>query len=178
MKRVSFLHILLEIIVILGNLIIGITVLTYLNHGSHGDQMFVGMILLAIGIIEFTGFMNLKFITKIKSIQNAVVAVLTVALGVIFMVAGMDISQMCLIWGICFIVFSVAKISASIVNLGHQPLLNTVVIVLCIIEIVFSIFLIVQRQESLDRHLVYLGISLVIKAVVLLIEFIVHRYQR
>ena len=178
MKKVNALHILLEVIVILGNLVIGITALTFMIQKASIDRVFVGSIVLAIGVIEFTDFFTWKYATKIRSIQSAVAAVLSIALGLVFIFVVMNSKIMCILWGAFSIAFSGAKIATAMLNMAHQPLLNAIKTILLIVEIVFSIVLIISTLNSLYAHVTFVGIALIIEAVILLIEFMVHRYQQ
>ena len=64
------------------------------------------------------------------------------------------------------------------INMSHQPLLNGVRAIIAITEIVFSILLIIRTVDSLYVHMMVVGIALVVEAVTLFIEFLIHRYQR
>ena len=178
MKRVSFLHLLLEILVILGDLIIGVTVLTFMLQGASFGRAFIGAIVLSIGILDFTDFITLKYATKMRSIQYATAAILEIALGAVFIIFNLDTKFICILWGSLSIAFAITKIVTAAINMTHQPLLNTVITILSIIEIVFSILLIIRTLDSLHEHMVFIGIALIVEAVTLLIEFLIHRYQR
>ena len=90
----------------------------------------------------------------------------------------LDTKFICILWGSLSIAFAITKIVTAAINMTHQPLLNTVITILSIIEIVFSILLIIRTLDSLHEHMVFIGIALIVEAVTLLIEFLIHRYQR
>ena len=182
MKRSNILHYLLEIIVILGFLVIGVTVLTYIFQGEQMnlqmDHIFIGSIILSMGVIEFTDYSTWRYAVKIKSVQSLVSAVITIALGIVFIVINFEMELLCILFGAFSISFAIAKIVTASLNLTRQPLLNGIKIILSIIEIVLSILLIIRTTSSLRAHMIFIGIALIVEAFVLIIEFMVHRYQR
>ena len=178
MKRFSALTLLLEILVILGNLIVGITVLTYMSQYSPIDRVFIGSIVLSVGVFGFTEFFSLRYAYKMRSIQSLVASILGIALGIVFIALDLDIKLVCILWGSFNIAFSVINIITAGINMSHQPLLNGVRAIIAITEIVFSILLIIRTVDSLYVHMMVVGIALVVEAVTLFIEFLIHRYQR
>ena len=52
MKKRNFLNILLELIVLFGHLIIGVTVVTFLMQGESINRIFIGLILMAMGSLQ------------------------------------------------------------------------------------------------------------------------------
>ena len=178
MKRFSVLTLLLEILVILGNLIVGITVLTYMSQYSPIDRVFIGSIVLSVGVFGFTEFFSLRYAYKMRSIQSLVASILGIALGIVFIALDLDIKLVCILWGSFNIAFSVINIITAGINMSHQPLLNGVRAIIAITEIVFSILLIIRTVDSLYVHMMVVGIALVVEAVTLFIEFLIHRYQR
>lgn len=177
MKRNNILRYSLELIVILGYLVMGITVLTYIFQSVPMDHVFIGFVILATGVIAFTEYFTWKYVVRIKTIQSAVAALAMVALGIVFIVLDMDANLFCIIFGICSIAYAVTQIITAAILLTRQPLLNGIKIIISITEIVFSIFLIIRTVNSLYAHMTFICISLLVEAIVLLIEFMVHRYQ-
>lgn len=178
MRKSGTLHIILEIVTILSNIIIGVTILTFLNYKEIDlNKSFIGSIVLAIGATEMVEFLSLKMLGKLRNIPNAIVAGLSMVLGVLIMTIDMELTTTCIVWGICSIAFQAVKIGNAGYNILKQPFLNTVIIILCVTEAIFSIFLIARTVEALDHHLVFIGISLLVEAFILIVEFIIHRYQ-
>lgn len=178
MKRKNYLRYTLELIVVFGYLVIGVTILTYTLNNIPMDHVFIGSILLAMGVIEFTDYFTWKYQTRIKSIQSAIAALAAIALGAVFIFVSMDIKLLCVLFGAFGIGFALTRIATAVLNLSHQPLLNGVKIILSIVEIVFSILLIIRTTYSLYSHMIFIGVSFAVLTFTLLIEFIVHRYQR
>ena len=141
------------------------------------DNVFIGSILLADGVIGLTDFFTWKYSVRIKSIQSAVASVLTTALGFVFIFVKMTPALFCILFGAFSIAFAIARIMTAISNLTRQPLLHSIRIILSITEIVFSILLIIRTTYSLYSHMVFLCVALLVEAFILLIEFMVHRYQ-
>ena len=129
MRKSGTLHIILEIVTILSNIIIGVTILTFLNYQDiELNKSFVGSIVLAIGVTELVEFLSLKILGKLRNIPNAVVAVISMVLGIVIMAVDMELETTCVVWGICAIVFQVIKIANAAYNILKQPFLNTVII--------------------------------------------------
>ena len=177
MKRNNLLHYVLELIVILGYLVMGISVLTYIIQSVPMEHVFIGFIVLASNVIAFTEYFTWKFAVRIKTIQIAIAALAMIALGIVFIVVEMDPALFCIIFGICSIAFAVTQIITSAILLSRQPLLNGIKVIISITEIVFSIFLIIRTVNILYSYMTFICISLLVEAIVLLIEFMVHRYQ-
>ena len=141
-------------------------------------KLIIGVVIvLAIGVTEMVEFLSLKMLGKLRNIPNAIVAGLSMILGVIIMAVDMELTTTCIVWGIASIAFQAIKIGNAGYNILKQPFLNTVIIILCVTEAIFSIFLIARTTEALDHHLIFIGISLLIEAFILIVEFIIHRYQ-
>ena len=177
MKRNNILRYVLELIVILGYLVMGISVFTYIIQSVPMDHVFIGFIVLASSVIAFTEYFTWKFAVRVKTIQIAIAALAMIALGIVFIVVEMDPALFCIIFGICSIAFAVTQIITSAILLSRQPLLNGIKIILAITAIVFSIFLIIRTVNILYSYMTFICISLLVEAIVLLIEFMVHRYQ-
>ena len=177
MKRNNILRYVLELIVILGYLVMGISVFTYIIQSVPMDHVFIGFIVLASSVIAFTEYFTWKFAVRVKTIQIAIAALAMIALGIVFIVVEMDPALFCIIFGICSIAFAVTQIITSAILLSRQPLLNGIKIILAITAIVFSIFLIIRTVNILYSYMTFICILLLVDAIVLLIEFMVHRYQ-
>ena len=177
MKRNNIVHYTLELIVILGYLVLGVTLLTYIIQKVPMDRVFIGFILIADGVIALTNYFTWRYSIRIKNIQCIVASLLTAALGVVLVLVDMEASLLCIILGSSCIGFSIRRIPTSVMNLTRQPLLNSIKIILSITEIVFSILLIIRTVNSLTAHMTFVGIAFAVEAFTLLVEFIVHRYQ-
>ena len=178
MKRRSFLHIALELLVLLGFLVLGVTILTFSFQKVPFDRIFVGILVSATGMLELIDFITWKYATKMRSLQMFVSAILSVVLGLLIIFIKMETNVFCYIWGGFSIAFALVKIATGTVNLAYQPLVNSVRIILSIIEIVFAILLMVRTDKAINSHILYLGIAFIVEAVTLFIEFMIHRYQR
>ena len=178
MRRRNFLRCLLEIIVVLGYLVLGMTVFTFVFQKIPFDKVFIGSLILAIGVLELTDYVTWKYATKIRSMQSLVSAIVSIALGFVFMFVKMEPKTLCYFLGWFSIGFSLVRISTASINLAFQPLINTVRIVLSITRIVFSILLLARTLNAIYSFILFLGIAVVIEAVVLFVEFMIHRYQR
>ena len=181
MRKSGTLHIILEIVTILSNIIIGVSVLTFIAY-QHQESLdlnksFIGSVVLAIGVTEMVEFLSLKTLAKLRNIPNAVVALLSMITGVLIMAIEMELETACIVWAICAMVFQVVKIVNAGFNVLKQPFLNIVIIILCVTEIIFCIFLLAKTVEALNHHFIFIGVSLLVEAFILIVEFIIHRYQ-
>ena len=178
MGRRNFIHIILELIVILGFLVIGVTILTMIAQKIGFHWLTIGSLVLAIGVLEMADFFTWKFATRRRSLQSLIAAGLCIVYGAFFMIGhSIDSKVLCLMFGIGCICFFITTITTGIMNLSYQPLINIVKIIISITGTVFSVLLIVQRQNAIPQLMLFLGIALVIKAFTLFIEFVIHRYQ-
>ena len=180
LRKQNRLHIALELVTIFSFIVIGVTILTFMYYDVELSKSYLGSLVLAIGVTELISFLSLKDLVKLRNIPNCITAILQMILGVILMVIDIDLPTACIVWGICNIVFLVAKVIDAGLNLIHQPFLNIIVIILCIIETIFSIFLIANSTniQALNHHIVFIGVALLIRAVILVVEFVIHRYQK
>ena len=181
MRRRSFLRYALELIVILGYLVLGVTIFTLIMQKDPPfafDKIFIGSLVSAVGVLEFTDFITWKYSIKIKNIQYFVGSMIAVALGIVFMTMKINAKTICYLWGAFSIFFSLIKISTGSISLFYQPLISSVRIVLAITRIVFSILLLARTLDALSPFILCIGISLVVEAVILFVEFMIHRYQR
>ena len=69
MRKTGRLLILLEIVTILSYIIIGVTVLTFLNQGVEPHKSYIGSIVLAVGVTEVVEFLAMRDLVKLKNIQ-------------------------------------------------------------------------------------------------------------
>lgn len=178
MGKRSVLHIILELIVIFGYLVLGITILTFSFQDVPFDRIFIGVLISATGMLELTNFFTWKYATKMRSMPLFVAAIMSVVLGFIIILFRMETKVLCYIWGGFSIAFALARIFTGAINLVYQPLMNSIKIVLSITEIIFAILLMVQQGRIINSFIVFLGIAYVINASTLFIEFMIHRYQR
>lgn len=180
MKKSNTLHMILELVTILSFIFIGVTVLTFLAYPDVDihNKSFIGSIVLAIGTTEMVQFLSLNYLGRRKNILNAVAAGSAMILGIVFMALRVELNTICLIWAIAAMAFQVIKIVDSGINIMRKPLISTVTVIICITELIYCIFLIVNRSTFLIPFFTFLGISLLVKAFFLIVEFFIHRYQK
>ena len=180
LRKQNRLHIALEIVTIFSFIVIGVTMLTFMSQEVEISKSYVGSLVLAIGVTELVSFLSMKDLVKLRNIPNAVVAFLSMVLGVILLVLNIDLATTCIVWSIANLAFLVGKVIDSGFNILRQPFLNIIVIILCIVETIFTIFLLANpaSERALNNQINYIGIALCIKSAILIIEFIIHRYQK
>ena len=180
LRKQNRLHIALELVTIFSFIVIGVTILTFMYYDVEMSKSYLGSLVLAIGVTELVSFLSLRDLVKLRNIPDAVIALLQMILGVILMVIDVELPTVCVVWGICNIIFLVTKVVDAGLNLIHQPFLNIILVILCIIETIFSIFLIANSADiqALNHHIVFVGVSLLIRSFILVIEFVIHRYQK
>ncbi len=180
LRKQNRLHIALELVTIFSFIVIGVTMLTFMSYELEISKSYIGSLVLAIGVTELVDFLSMRDLVKLRNIPNCVTSVLTMILGVLLLLLDIDLPTTCIVWCICNLVFLVAKVVDAGLNILHQPFLNIIVIILCIIEAIFTIFLLANSAnvKVLTNFINYIGIALCIKAVILIIEFVIHRYQK
>lgn len=180
MKRRNYFRLTLELIVIIGYLVLGVTIFSFYYNSPRVpfDQIFVGSLVLAMGVLELTEFITWKYAMKMRSMASFVASIVAIGLGFVFMFVKMKATVLCTLWGIFSIVFSLVKISTGSINLVYQPLISSVRIIVSITRIVFSILLLVRNPGFTNSFILFLGIVFAIEALTLFIEFMIHRYQR
>ena len=177
MKRINVFNIILQLIVILGSIVIGITVLTYIYQHEYYNKILIGLIIMSIGLMGLTEFFALRFAIRMRSIQYAVISALEVVLGLLFILLKIEMKQICIIWSIANFVIALTHIITSVINILRKPLINGVRIILNALLVIFSIILLIETIDYLNTFLIFLGIALLVEASILLIEFFISRYQ-
>lgn len=178
MRRSNKFHIALEIITILSTIVIGVTIWTFIMQGIEPNKSYIGSIILAMGVTEMVEFFSLKDLARRKHVLNAIAAGLSMIFGLLLMFLDINLPVTCLVTGIVTICLIVIKGADAAINLLKQPFLQSFIIILCILEMVFAIVLIVRTIGALNPFLAYLGVALLVKAFLLVVEFIIHRYQK
>jgi len=178
MKKNGALTIFLELIVIIGNLIIGGAILVCHFMNQPITRTLVGLIILALGLIGLLEYFTFKVEVKLKSTQNIFGYLAAIVIALLFIIFKLEPNVVCIIWGSFSISLAVVKIATSFLNFLKQPLLHSVRILTSITLIVFSIIFLVKITDFLVTYFIFYGIILLIEAFILLIEFIIHRYQR
>ena len=110
MRKINWHHV-LGITGILGDIVIGMTILTSLFQEMPIDRIFIGVVLIAIGVIDFSGYFTLKIAAKFKSIQIIVSSLVMLALGIVFIAVNMTPQLFCILWGSFAITFAITKIA-------------------------------------------------------------------
>ena len=177
MKRINVFNIILQLIVILGSIVIGITVLTYIYQHEYYNKILIGLIIMSVGLMGLTEFFTLRFAIRMRSIQYAVISALEVVLGLLFILLKIEMKQICIIWSIANFVIALTHIITSVINILRKPLINGVRIILNALLVIFSIILLIETIDYLNTFLIFLGIALLVEASILLIEFFISRYQ-
>jgi hypothetical protein len=177
MKRINVFNIILQLIVILGSIVIGITVLTYIYQHEYYNKILIGLIIMSVGLMGLTEFFTLRFAIRMRSIQYAAISALEVILGLLFILLKIEMKQICIIWSIANFVISLTHIITSVINILRKPLINGVRIILNALLVIFSIILLIETIDYLNTFLIFLGIALLVEASILLIEFFISRYQ-
>ena len=177
MKRVNVLHLLLEVLVIVGNIAVGMTLLTYIFQGAYIDRLLIGSITVALSLIQICDYFTLKFAVRRHSLQRLIAGLAFAAIGIVFIFLDLTMDLVCILFGAFSIAISLVNLISNSTNLSRQPLLNTGKIIIRILTIVFSVFLIVKMEWFIYSYATFLGIALLVEASILIIEFIIHRYQ-
>lgn len=177
MKRNLLSQIFFELTSVVVSVVVGMTILTFIYRGETISKTFISFVILLTGAIEIVYFLGLKDSAKIRNITNMVTDLVAMALGFILFVLDIQLKTVGLIWGISYLVLYAVKIVVNIINFQYQPLFCSVKIVLAVILIVYMIILIVLGESFIDASMGFIGYALLIEALMLLVEFLIRRYQ-
>ena len=174
MKKYSAWKTILEIITLIGYIIVAMMILTYLLRGVNFDRVILGATVAAIGAIDVLNFLTLKHIVKSKNFLLLTVGILELAFGFTLAFLNIDLFLTCVILGWFIIGFSVIKISNAAFNIPQSPLMSIIKGILNTALIVYGILLVVQIEKILNNFMLFNCISLLILAVIYLIEVVVR----
>ena len=174
MKRYSVWRTVLEILTIIGYIAVSMIILTYLLQSVPFDKIILGAITALIGAIELIEFFTLKHLVKLKNIPLLIVGALELVFGLILSFLNIDLFLTCVVLGWFEIGFSVIKISNFVFNIPQSPIINIIIIILSVVMIVFGILLVVNIETILNSFMLFNCISLLLMAIIYLIEVIVR----
>ena len=95
MRKTETLHIILELVTILSNIVIGVTILTFLWQKVEASKSYIGSIILAIGTTELVEFFSLSDLAKRRDIPNAIVAIASMIFGFTLLFLRIDLKMTC-----------------------------------------------------------------------------------
>lgn len=177
MKRNSLSKIFYELTSVVVCVSVGVTILTFIFRGETISKTFISFVILLTGAFEIVNFLSLKDSAKIRNIPNMVTDLVAIALGLFLLFFDIQLETVVLIWAISYLVLYPVKIVTNTINFQYQPLYCSVKIVLAVILIVYMIILIVIGEVFIDASMGLVGYALLVESLVLLIEFMIHRYQ-
>ena len=153
-------------------------ILTYAFRRMEYDKLIIGIVMICYGGVELIEFITYRHLEKLRNIPNAVISGLMIVFGTILLLVDLDMEQTCILLGAVSIGFHVIKIANNAFNVPHDPLLKIIKIVLSIIEIVLCVILIIRREASLEEHMIFIAISLLIEAILTTIEVVRDHNQK
>ena len=170
MKPITIFHIVLNVIIITLFLTSGITVLLLRQFADDYNRILLGTTLLVAGIVKFIiyflnkGYKNPRNITIITSI-------IMIALGIIFFASKKEVEMLCFGWGVVEIVLGLIEVYIDILEIREDKI-AILEMVINTATIVFGVLLCIKLSDGLSVHLIFLGISLILLAVIALLKLI------
>ena len=170
MKPITIFQIILNIVIITLFLTSGITVLLLRQFAEEYNRILLGTTLIVAGAVKFIiyflnkGYKNPKNITIITSI-------IMISLGVIFFVSEKEIEMLCFGWGVIEIVLGLIEVYIDILEIKEDRIAIFEMVV-NVATIVFGVLLCINLSNGLSVHLIFLGISLILLAIIALLKLI------
>lgn len=142
----------------------GIVVLILKHNAAEVyDGIILGAVLIVGGSVKILVYLFSKCYKEPIDI-SAVVGIVMVALGFVFMFSRYDIETLCFGWGILEVIASGIEIHQNALRVKKHRL-AIVEIVISVGCLVFAIILCIKNTEALNEHLIFMGISLILLAI-------------
>ena len=170
MKTSTIVQIILNSIIITLFLGSGITVLL-LRHFANGyDKYLLGTTLIVSGTAKLIiyylnkGHKNPRNITIISS-------GVMIALGALFFISNRDMEMLCFGWGVTEIVLGLIEVYIDLLEVKEDKI-AILELVVNATTIVFGALLCINLSNGLTVHLIFLGISLILLAIIAFLKLI------
>lgn len=117
---------------------------------------------------------------KIKHEFNFDIAfgICSIALGIIFMAADIDLKTICLIWGIFEIIEGAFELQHLIVLLNHKDFIAIIEVVVAVLKVIFGILLCVHTEEDIKVHLIVVGVVFILSAIAQVLHTIIEHREK
>lgn len=172
MKR-STLHIILNALVTISYLALGVLVFIVCFINTTYQPLPLGILLIVSALCRLIKFLVNRHSFDVHTI-DLTMGLISVALGFIFIFAHeLDMKMFCIFWGIFEIVNGTIEISAD-VKLARLSFMYIISVLISIGEIVFGTLLIIHLEGGIFAHLLYMGVTSVLTAGLLALEFVIR----
>ena len=175
MKKEKLLHQILDWFGFVLFLASGIAVLVLKFLFPNNEVQILGAIILIAGFAKLMVYLAVYLKKNPRSVL-IIGAIAFIVLGFIFIFSGYDYSLLCFAWGIVDIVLGVVEIFTSAFELKEDKM-QWAEIAIAAGGLVFGILLCIELGHGLAGHIIYLGISLILLASLILIEKIIHKVK-
>ena len=152
---------------------IAVLILRHLNP-THPTNI-LGIIVLIAGCVKVAIYWLFYFKRNPRSVL-LLSGLAFIILGIVFLLGDYPYEALCLTWGILDIVLGLVEIFTSIFELKEDKL-QIAEILVAAGGIVFGVLLTIELAHGLAAHIIYLGISLILLACILVAEFIIHKVK-
>ena len=153
----------------------GIAVLILRHMNPTYEPKMLGVLILVAGIVKVLAYL-LFYLRKNPRSVVVISGVSFVILGTLFLVDKYDFEALCLAWGLLDITLGIVEIFTSIFELKEDKL-QIFEILVALGGLVFGVLLTIELAHGLTAHIIYLGISLILLACILIAEFIIHKVK-
>ena len=176
MKRQN-LNLIINALVALSYMALGALVLVICFMNKEYEALSLGIIL-----IVSAGCRLIKFLSDHQSFDvhtiDLTMGLISIAFGFIFIFAhDIPLEHLCILWGAFEIINGAIEISMD-VKLAKRSFLVLISVLISIGEIVFGTLLIVHLRPGIFIHLLYIGITSILTAGLLIFEFVKKLQER
>lgn len=169
MKR-STLNIIVSGLVALSYVALGVLVLVICFTTKEYTALALGIILIVSALCRLIKFLANRQSFDVHTI-DLTMGLISIALGFIFIFASeLNMTYFCIFWGAFEIVNGTIEISADVKS-AHHSILSLISVLISVGEIVFGTLLIIHLKSGIFAHLLYMGITSILTASLLAIEF-------
>ncbi len=143
----------------------GVTVLV-LSGLDFSDNVMVIVLNICLIVSGFAKIADFIGGHKINHVFNFDITfgLISIALGIVGLARKLDLTTICLFWGIYEIVEASFEIQHLVVLVHNKEKIAIIRIVLCVIEIAFGILLCIHTEEEIQLHLIIVGVLFIISA--------------
>lgn len=169
----------LEIVTPILFLVYGISSICFsrLDYLHNQYELVLEILLILAGVAKIVNFIGGH---KIRHEFNFDIAfgIISIALGFILMAKKLDLSKICLFWGIFEVVEGAFEVQHLIVLLKEKDYIAILELAITAIQIVFGILLCINTEEEIKLHLIIVGIVFILSAIAQILGTVIeHRKE-
>lgn len=155
-----------EIIVPIVYVAFGVTVLFFSGYDfvTNNAVNILAILLMIQGAAKIFDFVGERKYNEPVNF-DLVFGIISIAMGVVFLVTNLDIAKVCTIWGIYEIVEGAFEVQKIVVALKQKEWVAFIELAVALICIIFGILLVINGKEDIKLHLIAVGTVFILSAV-------------